>query len=720
MKKDDLIDRIDEIINKLVKPKKTLLTAYNYYNGIMSLDDFKYLEDNYGLGTPTSIEFIPLVRKHVDALVGEYLETPIIPKVSCKDEKTLSNINRDKQLKILEEVNLLLQRTVNNSIVKILTGNSEVDPNIQGSIDQLIEDLDKNYISEYELAASNVVTYLIQSRHIDFVNKIKDIVLDLLIGGQNYYRVKPNKQNTNLDLIVYNPLNTFVEYNPESNYVKHARSAVTVKFLTKENILHEYGSELSAENIKKLADLEEAIGVDNETFLEAGYNTNGLVGCNEVRINENFVCDEIEYSSLIPVYEVEFLHTSKKEGEWVVDRYYQTRIAQNIYILNTSPEKTIRSRDYPNNATITLNGVFFRTRTNTPYSLVLATRKLQDKYNVLHFIRDNIIAGSGSVGERLDIKDLPIFLGNTIPERILQWQAFSKNGVKIYDSSQSGMDVGNNTLTGTYDETLRLNAIQAIELAIERVENTCSSITGVFRERLNGIQQRDAVSNVEVGVKNSYTVTKQYFQQMDTVSCEVISDALNVAKVVFSKGITGTIVLGDKLQRIFTAKPQYFTTTDHDVHILSSSEINKQLELIKQISFDLIKGGQVDAAIVIESITSNSLSDFKYNVLNSLKKQNKLIQQLQEQAQAIEELKNQVKQLSNENKKLQTKLDNIKEGELELKRQELAEKTKIEWHKAQTLRIKEEYWKEIAEIRNKLEYDQMFDRNPYNNEITNV
>ena len=33
---------------------------------------------------------------HLDALIGEYLGMPIIPKVTCKDEKTVSTIFREK------------------------------------------------------------------------------------------------------------------------------------------------------------------------------------------------------------------------------------------------------------------------------------------------------------------------------------------------------------------------------------------------------------------------------------------------------------------------------------------------------------------------------------------------------------------------------------------------------------------------------------------------
>jgi CRISPR-associated protein Cas5t len=48
---------------------------------------------------------------------------------------------------------------------------------------------------------------------------------------------------------------------------------------------------------------------------------------------------------------------------------------------------------------------------------------------------------------------------------------------------------------------------------------------------------------------------------MDLVTREILLDSLNCAKVVYSDGLTGTLILGDKLQRVFTALPKYFTDT---------------------------------------------------------------------------------------------------------------------------------------------------------------
>lgn len=95
MTKDELIEKTDKAISELVYSKYDLQKAYNYYNGIRDADQFRYLEEVYGTNTPTTLHFTPLIKKHIDALIGEYLGTPIVPKIFCKDSDTISNIDRE-------------------------------------------------------------------------------------------------------------------------------------------------------------------------------------------------------------------------------------------------------------------------------------------------------------------------------------------------------------------------------------------------------------------------------------------------------------------------------------------------------------------------------------------------------------------------------------------------------------------------------------------------
>jgi hypothetical protein len=65
---------------------------------------------------------------------------------------------------------------------------------------------------------------------------------------------------------------------------------------------------------------------------------------------------------------------------------------------------------------------------------------------------------------------------------------------------------------------------------------------------------------------------------MDLVTREILLDSLNCAKIVYKDGLTGTLILGNKLQKLFTALPQYYTITDFDIHIITSAEVTKEME----------------------------------------------------------------------------------------------------------------------------------------------
>lgn len=721
---DEMIACINKAITELVYPKYKLQKAYNYYNGVRDAEQFRALEENFGLGNPTSIEFIPLIRKHIDALIGEYLETPILPKVTCKDTGTLTNIARDKHLKIVKEVFNYLKAHLNNSILAFVDGKNITDKAVESQLKKIISDIDKNYISEYEIAAQNVLEYIMQSRNTDLTEKLKTLFKDLLITGYAYYRVKPSPEGNNIDIEVLNPLNVFIDKNPESIYIKNSYRAVVRKWLSKTQILNKYGEIMDKDTIKELEDLYKGI-YDNSTYYvrtftnqATGYPaTDGIDAGQE--IVPGFPADEYRVTNykLIPVYEVEWTETRKEDGKFVMDRYEGVRIGESIFIHSDISQNVVRTKDNPSFCTLSTSGIYYSTRSAEAYSLVLACANLQDKYDVLHFYRDSLIANSGTSGDWLDLSMLPTVLGADVPERLQKWLGYKKGGVALIDTSQEGRAFNNNTSFAGFDDTIKAPTIQAIELAIERTENTCSSITGVFRERLNGIEQHDAVSNVKVGIKNSFTVTKQYYQQMDLLTNELLIDCLNTAKIVYKKGITGALILGDKGVKVFTALPEYFTVTDFDIHIASSTNVIQDMELIKQLIPEFIKAGNVDPSIIVEAITSRSLTELKTNVSESLKKQreeNNIIAQLQQQ---VEQLTQELQQAQNQLQQAQSKIESLNEAKLQLEKAKLESESGVNWYKAKADKKYKEGTIENDSKRVELEVAQMYDGNMHNNKV---
>lgn len=720
MNNDKLIDKTDETISDLVYDKYELQKAYNYYNGKRDSEQFRYLEENFGLGSPTAVEFTPLLKKHVDALVGEYLGTPILPKVSCKDSDTISNIQREKQLQITQGIVKFLKDHLNNSLLQFINGKDITDKSIKTQLDKVIEDIDQSFTSSYEVAAQNIINYIMQSRETDMTTKLRQLLTDLLITGYTFFRVKSSLSGTNIEIEVLNPLNTFIDSNPESPYVKNSYRSVVRHWMTKHQILAKYGKQLSREDIKSIKEewQDDSTSIHGYTYgdhrgvIIDGTDPGLLPGYPEGYANRN---------QLIPVYEVEWIEADK---DFVMQRYTTTRIGSNIYILTGKDENVIRSIDNPNFCTLSVNGVYFLNRDNLPYSLILKCASLQDRYDLLNYYRDVLIANSGTAGVIMDAALLPTNLGVQWPERVQKWLAYKKSGIMWIDTTQEGRNDNGaapmNTIFNGFDDTLKAQAVQAIELAIQSVESTVSSITGVFRERLNGIEQRDAVTNIKQGVNNSFIVTKHWFQQMDLVTSEMILDSLNQAKITYKKGLTGTIILGEKYQKIFTALPEHFTLTDFDIHIISSSEIMQDLQTIKSLVPELVKMQAITPDIIIEALTSKSLSDLKYKVEKAMKKQKEENNQLQQLSQKLEESQQQLQQMQKELEKSQRKVQELDERRLKLEQEKIQLDYQVNWLKVNSDKAYKERQAAVDEKRTEIEIMQLRDGNPYNDQIKEI
>ena len=712
MSEKELMKRTDEIISELVREKIELQKAYNYYAGIRDEEQFKYLEENFGIGSPTSVKMTPMVKKHIDALIGEYLGTPILPKISCKDSDTISAITREKSLEIERGVVKFLQDHLNTTLLQFIDGKDTTDKAIKQQIDKIKEDIDQNFISKYEIAAQNVVQYIMQSRQTDMITKLRQLLLDLLITGYTFFRVKESSGGNNIQIEVLDPLNTFPDRNPESPYIKDSYKIVVRKWLSKQQILNYYGKDLSRDDIKNL----------KENWSDGEGTIYGYTYANSIQpMYSNLPghpVDENGMQKLIPVYEVEWLETDKN---FVMQRYSSIRIGGDIYIINGKDENVIRSKDNPNYASLSINGVYFTNRVSKPYSLMLACADLQDQYDILVYYRDVLIANSGVKGQIMDFSLIPANLGVNWPERVKKWMAYRKAGTMMIDTTQEGRNESGagqfNTMFSGYDDTLPAQAIQAIQVAIDSVESTTSSITGVFRERLNGIQQRDAVTNIQQGVNNSFIITKPIFQQMDLVSCEIISDSLNQAKRTWDKGLTGVLILGDRYQKVFTALPEDFTLTDYDIHVISSTQIMQDMQQIQTLVPEFIKSGQLPADILFEVMTSKSLSEMKHKVKRALKIQKEENNQLQQLQQKLEEMTQQAQQLQKDLEKSQQTIKQLDEQRLKLETDKMNLEYKVDWFKAQTEKAYRERQLDIEEKKVDIEIAQLRDGNPYNDQI---
>lgn len=724
-----LIDWCDYVIGDLVKEKTDLVKAYNYFNGIRDHYQYEHLEKNFGIGNPTSVGFTPLTRKHIEAIVGEYLSTKPQPKISCKDSRTLTNIHRDKQLEISKKQKEWVSKYLENAIYNAIAGNPQQqsptkDQFIEQELKNITDSVQRGFLSNYEIAAQDICEYVLQNRRIDFRNKLEQMLLDLLIAGQTYYKVVPTHNRQNFKIELCDPLNTWVDKDPKSRYMKDAYKSVVRKWMTIQEIEIKYGDWLTETDLKELRSWKSHYDYNDTSNYALITGLHSRCGGNPnpglwdgVGVHPLDGDPSEENWDLIPVYEVEWIDSKKENDKWIGYCYHVTRIGADIYVLDNDDVLMPRNADEPNIPRLTINGIWYTNGHGSPYSLMLATADLQDRYDLTIYKKDNAIALAGTRGAIIDMAALPDSLGDTPEERIMKFSGYRKIGLSLINTAQEGQ-LNMNTIYNGFDDTLQPGTIQAYQLSLQMIEETVSSITGVFRERLGGIEQRDAVANVEVGMQQSYIITKRYYQAMDTLVKEILTDCIDMAKVVYKEGMTGQIILGDQV-KIFTLLPEYYTFTSYDISLADSAEIIKEQETIKQLAQGYLQSNLMDPEILFIIYNSKSLTEMRELAMRAIREKKIENNQLQQLQQQLEQAQQQQQEMQKQLEASTKKIAMLNEKKLNIEQQNNQMDQELGYYKIEKdaeLRNRE---LDIMEQKNKLEMAQLFDSNPNNDEVDN-
>ena len=94
---DYLKKSVDYYIAYLVHEKTRIKTARNLYDGKRDRDEFRYLEETFGIETPIAVRMTPIIKTRIDVLLGLLLDEVFTYKVSINDENTITEIEDAKK-----------------------------------------------------------------------------------------------------------------------------------------------------------------------------------------------------------------------------------------------------------------------------------------------------------------------------------------------------------------------------------------------------------------------------------------------------------------------------------------------------------------------------------------------------------------------------------------------------------------------------------------------
>jgi hypothetical protein len=87
--------------------KEELRKLYDYYNGVIHDDDYRYVVQPYGKARknfPSKMRNYPLIKPIVDLLLGEKAKRPLNYSVTVQNSDSVSRMEEEKKTQVLDSM----------------------------------------------------------------------------------------------------------------------------------------------------------------------------------------------------------------------------------------------------------------------------------------------------------------------------------------------------------------------------------------------------------------------------------------------------------------------------------------------------------------------------------------------------------------------------------------------------------------------------------------
>lgn len=756
-----LIGNCNRHIADLVTDKVFERKCYDFFNGVRDSHEFQHLVDNYGISHPQDIPFVPLMGVMIKALTNVQLQNHLDYQVTCQNNDALVLKMEERRVKMLQEISLEIERLFKKQLnlaqeyQKMMVKNPQQAEQLKEELEKevkkqtyWIEDIKRrisqkygsNWKTDFEIAAQEYIQYYIDRYNLK--QKFNILFQDLCVTGQAYVRTYIKELGKDPVVQVCNPEETFFDYNEEQIWLQDSRRVVHRRWMTAADILTEYGHYLSEEDRKKL----DAMFTDYYNSYGRWRSEQVFVGTVDSNNRANY--EHLYFTGtsrwrkvLIPVFHVEWISPNEVEDDTDVldlvhtkgrdniqsskrrrkDRYecYKIDIGKGIYFGYGKCAYVNREIDNPYECKLSYNGLIYRGRNHRPYSLVWATRDIQNMYDITYFQLNNLFAMARPGGVIIPLEHIPKEFGKTVHERIIKSAAYKKAGMdQIISISQEGLEgqyAFNNF--GSYPSNLDGNLLQAYMNYLEILREQAMNIVGLNRHLLGQIEELDGKGTTTMAIKQGEIITKDLYFLNGLLIKQTLTNIVNLSRLTISNNWVGSITVGDN-HKIFSIDSERYSLADYGVFISDDFEDIEKLKRADELVIRALDAQMIDLKTAFNTLMSRSVSKRKQVIeqataeveqsasiqLNQLRQEN---EQLRKQ---IEDLNNTIKQLGGkelliqqeklklEKEKLKADIE-IKNKEIELRRKQINDQRIIK--------------KEALEI----EKMQIMDNNPYNNSV---
>lgn len=719
-----IINSIDYYIGNLVKRKNEIIKIRQYYEGYRDNKDYAFIEDNKGISNPVDLKFTPLLKSRIDILVGLMLSQNLNPQVTAIDKDTITEEENQRLLKV-KEAGIRFNKYLKDN------GNT---PETKKYFEKITKELkDTDFISSFQEATQHIVNLYLNNTEINYDRFEEELFKNLLLYSETYYREVPIVKNEYPMLDICLPEDFYIMKDKNSIDVNKAKAVVYRRYMTKQQVLIELGRYMNKYQKKKfLEDQTISVASSKELMSRATYINQTTYDGPGLYFDQEYDEYQRYMGNIVEVLHVEYKETKeisiepdnyidglmndllhrKKEKKMIEVRKSGYKIGGFYYINVGEDADAKRNVLNPSKVEFSYHGITYNEWGKKPGSIGYSLLDINDKMDIMKYMRDNLVANSGVNGSRINVAAIPSFLGDEMMERLESFLAYSKQGLQLIDPTQAGARQGDFNQYGDFNNTVDGNALSAIGAILQNLEYDADSAAGINAQMRGIMEEREAVSNVKTGITMISYATKKYFTALDHQISKSLTVLLDNVKLSFPTGITGSYYKGAN-KVYFNMLPAEYVPSKMIVSIKRDDTDVLELQRLKGLAQELGLNGFMDPVNVIEANVADSVQALTAATIKGVTKQKddamkQMQQKMEEDAKKIEEMGKNIKDVSSKLETATRKNLELEDKKVQIKEKEVDAVISLEQEKLIAQKEKDaEDTKSIRE-RTKLEREQLY------------
>jgi len=660
---------VDAFINLskfgLSERRSRLKSLYEYYNGNIHDDDYKYVLKPYGKSRsnfPSKLRNYPIIKPIIDLLLGEKSKRPLNYTVTVSNADSVSQKEEAKKQAIFQQV----EKMYMNELAKQPDFNMEEQEVILPK--QVQEEFDRSYVDNRAITGQKAINYIMHQEEV--YDKFQKGFFHFLVTGEVYSHKGVRRNEPFYEIL--NPLDIDYDKDPDIEFVEDGDWSIVRKFAHASTIIDTFGDFLTPEQV---LELENPKHESTESYLlyrseatgsDDNIARNRLIECITVYWKGRKRIGFVEYidentgtMEMLQVEEGYRMSADMKERgakikyEWVNEVWEGTKIDGRFYIRMSPVANQRTSLDNPSTCKLPLNGRKYSDVNAENISLVSLGIPFQLNYNIFKYRMELAIARSKDIIAQFDINMIPkkwdmdkfmYFVEGTG----IAWVDYNKEGIQLSPQHQSVLDMSIKTI----DQYLGL---------LESIMQEWEKISGVNRQRQGSIGTYEGKATSQQAIVQSSHITEDIFRKFSRFEQRDLQGLLDYSKEAWITGKKAMYVMPDLNTQFLELDSFEHMESEYGVFVSDSGRDQDKLEQAKALSQSMIQNG-VPASAVLDLFDTENYAGIKDKIKRAEKAQKELdeAQQQAQQEQAAQQAQIQQQQIQ------QNAIDKEKDRQLEI------------------------------------------------------